>query len=179
MSELEIKPVKRLNITDDSDFHRNLPCIQRNNGSTILLIGGTGTGKTTLLVNMLYNKNITFKELYEYSGIELVITTVRMTGWVVEDFSYKTHPDLSVLDATYMSSSLPFIIKPMKYNDSYYLDGEFLKNNNLYIYSPLPRRPNEMDISADNSKYQLSFKGVENSVFLRMALINKILTENS
>jgi hypothetical protein len=58
MSELEIKPVKRLNITDDSDFHRNLPCIQRNNGSTILLIGGTGTGKTTLLVNMLYNKNM-------------------------------------------------------------------------------------------------------------------------
>jgi aspartate carbamoyltransferase catalytic subunit len=66
-----------------------------------------------------------------------------------------------------------------KLYDSYYLDGEFLKNNNLYIYSPLPRRPNEMDISADNSKYQLSFKGVENSVFLRMALINKILTENS
>jgi len=71
---------------------------------------------------------MTLKELYEYSGIELVITTVRMTGWVVEDFSYKTHPDLSVLDATYMSSSLPFIIKPMKYNDSYYLDGGLINS---------------------------------------------------
>ena len=58
MSDLEIKPVKRLEIRDDCDFHPNLPCIQRNNGSTILLIGGTGTGKTTCLVNMLYNKHM-------------------------------------------------------------------------------------------------------------------------
>ena len=61
--------------------------------------------------------------------------------------------------------------------NNYYLDLEFLENNNLFVYSPLPRRPNEIDVSADNSVYQLSFKGVENSVFLRMALLNLILSE--
>jgi predicted acylesterase/phospholipase RssA len=72
--------------------------------------------------------SMTLKELYEYSGIELIVTAVRMNDWEVEDFSYKTHPDLSVLDATYMSSSLPFIIKPMKYNNSYYLDGGLINS---------------------------------------------------
>lgn len=63
-----------------------------------------------------------------------------------------------------------------KLYNTYYLDLEYLENNDVYTYSPLPRRPNEMDVSADNSKYQLSFDAVNNSVFLRMALIDKILT---
>ncbi len=59
--------------------------------------------------------------------------------------------------------------------DIYYLSKKFLVDNKLYIYSPLPRRPNEMDIEADNTEYQLSFNAVNNSVFLRMALYNFIL----
>ncbi len=58
MSDLTIKPVKRLEINDDNDFHPNLPCIQRNNGSTILLIGTTGAGKTSIINNLIYNKNM-------------------------------------------------------------------------------------------------------------------------
>ena len=72
--------------------------------------------------------NMSLKQLYEYSGIELVIPSVRLNEWKIEDFSYKTHPDLSVIDATYMSSSLPFLLKPMKYKDSYYLDGGMINS---------------------------------------------------
>ena len=59
--------------------------------------------------------------------------------------------------------------------DTYCLPLPFLEKNNIKIYSPLPRRPNEMDLNADDTPYQLSFKGVRDSVYLRMALIHLIL----
>ena len=58
MSDLEIKPIKKLDIHDDNDYHENLPCIQRNNGSTILLVGPTGAGKTSIINNLIYNKHM-------------------------------------------------------------------------------------------------------------------------
>ena len=61
--------------------------------------------------------------------------------------------------------------------DNYYLPLSFLEENNVYIYSPLPRHPNEMDKNVDNTKYQLSFEGVKNSVYIRMALLNLILND--
>ena len=59
--------------------------------------------------------------------------------------------------------------------DTYCLPVSFLEKYNIHIYSPLPRRPNEMDLKADDTKYQLSFDGVNNSVYLRMALMNLLL----
>lgn len=57
--DLEIKPVKRVEIRDDDmDFHPNLPQISRNNGSLIIIVAPTSTGKTTLINNLVYNKNM-------------------------------------------------------------------------------------------------------------------------
>jgi len=56
--ELTIKPVKAVEITDTDEYHKNLPCIERNNGSLILLIAPTASGKTTLINNLLYNRHM-------------------------------------------------------------------------------------------------------------------------
>ena len=59
MSELEVKPIKSLNLPDDdNDYHENLPKISRNNGSLIIIVAPTSSGKTTLINNLLYNKNM-------------------------------------------------------------------------------------------------------------------------
>jgi hypothetical protein len=56
--DLEIKPVKAVDIRDDDNFHPNLPKIGRNNGSLIIIVAPTSTGKTTLINNLVYNKNM-------------------------------------------------------------------------------------------------------------------------
>ena len=67
--------------------------------------------------------DLTRKELYEYSKIDFYIYVFNASKFEGEIFNYKSHPDLKVLDAIYMSCSLPFAFEPMKYNNSYYLDG--------------------------------------------------------
>jgi GTPase SAR1 family protein len=54
--DLSIKSIIPLEIEDD-DYHENLPSIKRNSGSLILLVGTTNSGKTTLINNLLLNRN--------------------------------------------------------------------------------------------------------------------------
>ena len=68
-------------------------------------------------------KNITFKELYEYSGIKFNVYAFNMNKWTSECFNYEKTPDLEVLKGVYMSASFPFLFTPLYYNNSYYIDG--------------------------------------------------------
>ena len=44
------------------------------------------------------------------------------------NISYKTHPDLSIVDAIFMSCSIPLLTKPICENNNCYVDGGFLAN---------------------------------------------------
>ncbi len=67
--------------------------------------------------------SMTLKELYEYSKIKLNIYTFNITDFKGEVMNYETAPDLCLIDAIYMSCSLPVIFKPLKYREKFYLDG--------------------------------------------------------
>ena len=57
MSEdLSIKSIIPLEVQDD-EYHEHLPSIKRNSGSLILIVGTTNSGKTTLINNLLLNRN--------------------------------------------------------------------------------------------------------------------------
>ena len=71
------------------------------------------------------NINITFKELYEYSNIKLNIYSTKYRDLSFCKFNYDTEPNMKVIDAVYMSSTIPILFKPLKYNDEYYIDGGY------------------------------------------------------
>ena len=60
---------------------------------------------------------------FKYSNIDLYIFAVNLTEFTLERFSYKTHPDMSLLDAIYMTCSLPFIFQPKYIENNCYIVG--------------------------------------------------------
>jgi hypothetical protein len=54
---LNILPVRPMEIKDKKDFHQNLPSINNSRGSLILLIGSQNSGKTTIINNLLLSKH--------------------------------------------------------------------------------------------------------------------------
>jgi predicted acylesterase/phospholipase RssA len=71
---------------------------------------------------------ITLKELYEYSKIELHMYSLEVNSFKIEDLSYKTHPDLLLLDGLIMTSAIPTIFVPFCKDDKCYVDGGVIAN---------------------------------------------------
>jgi predicted acylesterase/phospholipase RssA len=67
--------------------------------------------------------NITLQEYFEFSGIEMHWYVTNMTEFRLDDISYKTHPNWTVIDATYCSCALPILFSPCTVNNNLYIDG--------------------------------------------------------
>jgi len=55
--DLEILPIKPLATNEKIKYHPHLPSIAKNRGFILNIIGSTASGKTTLINNLLLNKN--------------------------------------------------------------------------------------------------------------------------
>jgi predicted acylesterase/phospholipase RssA len=88
-----------------------------------------------LLIAKELNIDITLKEFYDYSKIELHMFSVDINDFPLRetDISYKTHPDLTLITALTMTTSIPFIFKPVILNDKCFLDGGIVINYPLNI----------------------------------------------
>jgi predicted acylesterase/phospholipase RssA len=74
------------------------------------------------------SENITLKEFYEFSKIELILFAIDANTFDIVKISYKTHADISLIDAIYITCSIPFIFQPLYVNDTYLIDGGTLYN---------------------------------------------------
>jgi hypothetical protein len=72
--------------------------------------------------------DITLKELYEYSKIDLYLYSANLNCFCKVRFHHSTHPDLKVYEAIHMSSCVPILFKPMFYKEAYYIDGGLFMN---------------------------------------------------
>ncbi len=71
---------------------------------------------------------ITFKEFYDRTGIEIHFMVTEMNKFQIVDFSYKTHPNQSLVEACYMSCSYPFGFAPIYRDGCCYLDGGIIND---------------------------------------------------
>lgn len=72
--------------------------------------------------------NINMLDFYELTKIELYFYAVNINSFQLKELSHITTPDLSVIHAVYMSSTVPILFSPHLYKDSYYIDGGFMSN---------------------------------------------------
>jgi predicted acylesterase/phospholipase RssA len=67
--------------------------------------------------------NVTFQEFYDKTGIEVHFMVTELNKFQNVDFSYKTHPTQSLVEACYMSCCYPFGFAPIYRDGCCYLDG--------------------------------------------------------
>lgn len=72
--------------------------------------------------------NITLNEFYEKTGIEIHLMVTEMNKFRVVDFSYRTHPNQSLVEACYMSCCYPFGFVPIYRDGCCYLDGGIIND---------------------------------------------------
>jgi predicted acylesterase/phospholipase RssA len=71
---------------------------------------------------------ITLLEFYNLTAIEFNIFTCNLTSFKKEKLNYSNTPNLELIDAIYMSLTVPLIFAPLYINNCYYLDGGIFIN---------------------------------------------------
>jgi predicted acylesterase/phospholipase RssA len=108
--------------------------INTDNIFSIFETFGFDTGKKIedfikiLIKKKVDNPNITMKELYEKTHINLIFTAVNLDKNKIEYLDHITYPDLPVYLAVRMSCSIPIYYNVVKYNEQHYIDGGILMN---------------------------------------------------
>ena len=82
-------------------------------------------------VETVRGKNITFKDLEK----KLVIITTDLTKFCCQEFSDSVTPDFEIAQAIKISSSMPGLMAPFKYNDSFLVDGDLQKASPMWRLS--------------------------------------------
>lgn len=109
-------------------------------GINFLTNYGVAPGKKLIEVMERYikkktnNDNMTFKELYEYNNKELHIIVSNISKSCKEICNHLNTPNMPISLAVRMSSSIPIIYEPEKYNNCYYVDGGLYDNFPLDIF---------------------------------------------
>jgi NTE family protein len=91
------------------------------------------------VITILFKKkdidpDITFKQLYELIPKKLIVTGVCLNDLSINYFDYERTPDMSVLLAIRISISLPFLFKPVSYNDKIWIDGGCLNDYPIELF---------------------------------------------
>jgi len=76
--------------------------------------------------------NISLNDFFSITNIEIHMFAIELTNMTTVDISYKTFPELTLIDAICMTSCLPVAFEPFLYKDTYYIDAGVIANFPLY-----------------------------------------------
>jgi NTE family protein len=116
------------------------------------------------------NGKITFAELFQEYGIELVLTGSNLNKSLPIYFSHKNYPDMEVAFAVRISMSFPGVFEAVKFEGDLYVDGGLFNNYPIWIFDKEPDE-NLTDEHVINSK-TLGFKLMSNGETENSTLYN-------
>lgn len=125
------------NLINNLDFNEITSC----NISKLFIDKGMDNGKkfeimiAEFLAIKNIDKNITFLELYNQTGKEIIFATTNLSKKELCYLSYKTHPDLSIITGLRMTSSIPIMFVPVIYKDELYVDGALVNNYPINLFN--------------------------------------------
>jgi len=82
----------------------------------------------SLLLGKDLSLDITLKEFYEYSKIQLCMHSFEINNFKMESISHINYPDLPLLSALQMTSAVPIIISPVCIDGKCFIDGAVVSN---------------------------------------------------
>ncbi len=98
-------------------------------------------------------ENITLKEFYEFTKIKLNFRVINLNKQCNEYLNKDNSPDLKYVDAICMTSCIPLLFEPIKYNGCLYIDGGV---NNNFPYEKIIDKENYLGINILSSKISCS-----------------------
>jgi predicted acylesterase/phospholipase RssA len=77
--------------------------------------------------NLLIHE-ITLEEFYNYTNIDLHLFSFELNKSVLTDINHTSFPNMKLIQAVHMTACIPFVFKPIYYNNGCYIDGCILCN---------------------------------------------------
>tara|TARA_Y100000816_G_scaffold289946_1_gene277516 strand:+ start:1636 stop:2508 length:873 start_codon:yes stop_codon:yes gene_type:complete len=124
-------------------------------------------------------KDITMKEFYDKYKIRLQFIALNINTFENEILSHEKTPDLKLIEAVYMSCSLPFIFVPNMYNNNYYLDGGLINPYPLKMCINENENENEIiSIFIVDEKVKTTLNETDNILTFGLFLFNNLIKKN-
>jgi NTE family protein len=134
------------------------------------------------------SKNITFQEVYDRYGNELVLVGTNISRKEATYFSRKLYPNMKISDAVRISISIPLFFKSVKFQNikdekmDVYVDGGILDNYPIWVFDN--DRPNQQTLgfkllSTDGIKEKIigkpDYKPIDNIMDYMSSLVDTIM----
>lgn len=88
----------------------------------------------TMMAKKGVSKDITLREIWLKYGVNFRVVVTNVNKYGIEIFDYKKNPNLKVVKAIRMSTSIPFVFCAETYNNNIYVDGGVLNNYPIKLY---------------------------------------------
>lgn len=98
----------------------------------------------SLLLGKDLSLEITLKEFYEYSKIQLCMHSFEINDFKMESISYINYPDLPLLSALQMTSAVPVFISPVCIDGKCFIDGGVVSNYPIKFCLEVVKNPDEI-----------------------------------
>ncbi len=120
----------------------------------------------------LDRENITLKELYGLNKIKFTVKVSNVTKNSVEYINYKNYPNIDIVTLIKMTTCIPILFKPVKYNNFLYSDGanggglpiEYNKSKNYLAVVLYPLNKAELKKDANILDYLTNLLNIHNHI---------------